>query len=229
MTDTTHPLPSEQMQSERRVQADSKKIGNLTTIVALSRSVKLRVHATTAFIISLSVSDLLFCTINLPLTASRYIHEAWVLGDALCSVFPFFFYGNVAVSLLNLVAITVNRSCNTRSRSCSTRSRSCSTRSRSCNTRSRLYSTRNRLYSTSGTQFRGLLVSEGVPTAKPPGETWRTDKVFRKHDGRRARPSAVKRDAIHVAEIQRTVPDPRRSSTTQYVAEVSELYIKDSA
>ncbi|XP_018021107.1 protein trapped in endoderm-1-like isoform X2 [Hyalella azteca] len=83
--------------------------GNLTTIVALSRSVKLRVHATTAFVISLCVSDLLFCTINLPLTASRYIHEAWVLGDTLCSVFPFFFYGNVAVSLLNLVAITLNR------------------------------------------------------------------------------------------------------------------------
>uniref|UniRef100_A0A2P2IDF3 Protein trapped in endoderm-1-like n=1 Tax=Hirondellea gigas TaxID=1518452 RepID=A0A2P2IDF3_9CRUS len=83
--------------------------GNLTTIIALSRSVKLRVHATTAFIISLCISDLLFCTINLPLTASRYIHEEWVLGDVLCSIFPFFFYGNVAVSLLNLVAITVNR------------------------------------------------------------------------------------------------------------------------
>lgn len=45
--------------------------GNLVTIVALSRSVKLRVHATTAFVISLCVSDLLFCSINLPLTASR--------------------------------------------------------------------------------------------------------------------------------------------------------------
>lgn len=45
--------------------------GNLVTIIALSRSVKLRVHATTAFVISLCVSDLLFCSINLPLTASR--------------------------------------------------------------------------------------------------------------------------------------------------------------
>lgn len=40
---------------------------------------------------------------------SRYIHEAWVLGDALCKIFPFFFYGNVAASLLNMVAITINR------------------------------------------------------------------------------------------------------------------------
>ncbi|XP_050731478.1 protein trapped in endoderm-1-like [Eriocheir sinensis] len=84
-------------------------LGNLITIIALSRNRKLRLHATTAFVISLCVSDLLFCSINLPLTASRYIHEAWVLGDALCSVFPFFFYGNVATSLLNMVAITVNR------------------------------------------------------------------------------------------------------------------------
>ncbi|CAL4200440.1 unnamed protein product, partial [Meganyctiphanes norvegica] len=83
--------------------------GNLVTIIALSRNLKLRVHATTTFVISLCVSDLLFCSINLPLVASRYIHETWVLGDMLCSVFPFFFYGNVAASLMNMVAITVNR------------------------------------------------------------------------------------------------------------------------
>lgn len=83
--------------------------GNLITIIALSRNLKLRVHATTTFVISLCVSDLLFCSINMPLIASRYIHEEWVLGELLCSVFPFFFYGNVAASLMNMVAITVNR------------------------------------------------------------------------------------------------------------------------
>jgi len=83
--------------------------GNLLTVVALLRCQKLRVHATTAFVISLAVSDLLFSAINLPLTASRYVHEKWTLGSALCRVFPFFFYGNVAASLINMVAITVNR------------------------------------------------------------------------------------------------------------------------
>merc|ERR1711981_887950 len=58
---------------------------------------------------SLAVSDLLFSAINLPLTASRYVHEKWTLGPTLCRVFPFFFYGNVAASLMNMVAITVNR------------------------------------------------------------------------------------------------------------------------
>lgn len=83
--------------------------GNLVTVIALLRCSKLRHHATTAFVISLAMSDLLFCSINLPLTASRYINQAWVLGSELCKLFPFFFYGNVAVSLLSMVAITVNR------------------------------------------------------------------------------------------------------------------------
>ena len=47
--------------------------GNLLTVVALLRCQKLRSHATTAFVISLAVSDLLFSAINLPLTASRYL------------------------------------------------------------------------------------------------------------------------------------------------------------
>lgn len=82
--------------------------GNLITILALGRTSKLR-NATTAFVISLCTADLLFCSINLPLTASRYIHEDWILGDTLCQLFPFFFYGNVAASLMSMVAITINR------------------------------------------------------------------------------------------------------------------------
>ena len=37
------------------------------------------------------------------------MHEKWTLGPELCRIFPFFFYGNVAASLMNMVAITVNR------------------------------------------------------------------------------------------------------------------------
>lgn len=53
-------------------------------MVALLRCPKLRSHATTLFVISLAVSDLLFAAINLPLTASRYIYEEWRLGTMLC-------------------------------------------------------------------------------------------------------------------------------------------------
>ncbi|XP_076619287.1 trapped in endoderm 1 [Colletes latitarsis] len=83
--------------------------GNLVTVIALLKYTRLRRHATTAFVISLSISDLIFSAVNMPLTASRYLHEAWVLGETLCKIFPLFFYGNVAVSLLSMVAITINR------------------------------------------------------------------------------------------------------------------------
>jgi len=83
--------------------------GNLLTIVALINDHQLRQQATTFFVISLAVSDLFFCAINLPLTAVRYIQQKWTLGPILCRLFPFFFYGNVAASLMSMVAITVNR------------------------------------------------------------------------------------------------------------------------
>jgi len=83
--------------------------GNLLTVLALMKSAKLRKQATTTFVISLAISDLLFCSINLPLTASRYVHEQWRLGETMCRLYPFFFYGNVGASLINMVAITFNR------------------------------------------------------------------------------------------------------------------------
>lgn len=83
--------------------------GNLVTTVALLMHPKLRGHVTTMFVLSLCVSDLLFCSINLPLTANRYIKQHWGLGPSLCQMFAFVFYGNEAVSLLSMVAITINR------------------------------------------------------------------------------------------------------------------------
>ncbi|XP_043224906.1 protein trapped in endoderm-1-like [Amphibalanus amphitrite] len=87
-------------------------IGNLLTLIVLRQSLRMPGRLSTAatlFLLSLCVSDLLFCAINLPLTASRYINEAWVLGDVACRLFPFFFYGNVAASLLSMTAIAINR------------------------------------------------------------------------------------------------------------------------
>ena len=44
-------------------------VGNLFTIVALLRCTKLRSKATTKFVISLAICDLLFCLIILPIVA----------------------------------------------------------------------------------------------------------------------------------------------------------------
>ncbi|XP_063828352.1 protein trapped in endoderm-1 isoform X2 [Ostrinia nubilalis] len=84
-------------------------VGNLITTIALLMHPKLRGHVTTKFVLSLCVSDLLFCGINLPLTANRFIREEWALGETMCQMFAFVFYGNEAVSLLSMVAITINR------------------------------------------------------------------------------------------------------------------------
>lgn len=82
--------------------------GNLLTILALTKAKKLH-NATTAFIVNLSIADLLFCTFNLPLAVSTFLHRGWVHGDWLCGLFPFFRYSNVAVSLFSVLAITINR------------------------------------------------------------------------------------------------------------------------
>lgn len=83
--------------------------GNLLTIVALLKCERLRKHATTAFLLSLTFSDLLFCAIMMPMQAVRYYHRAWTFGDFLCQVFPFVFYSNVCVSMLSMILMTINR------------------------------------------------------------------------------------------------------------------------
>ena len=55
--------------------------GNLLTIVALLQSAKLRVQATTTFVISLAVSDLLFCSINIPLFPLIYTKDIKVVKE----------------------------------------------------------------------------------------------------------------------------------------------------
>ncbi|GAB6022426.1 hypothetical protein CHUAL_006540 [Chamberlinius hualienensis] len=82
--------------------------GNAITVLALGRSK--RVHsATAAFIINLSVADLMLCAVNLPLAISNFLNRGWIHGEFLCELFPLLRYGNVGVSLLSVMAITVNR------------------------------------------------------------------------------------------------------------------------
>jgi hypothetical protein len=83
--------------------------GNSITIIALLKCERLRKHATTSFLLSLTFSDLLFCAIMMPMQAVRYYYRAWTFGDFLCQVFPFVFYSNVCVSMLSMILMTINR------------------------------------------------------------------------------------------------------------------------
>ncbi|KAJ6640233.1 Protein trapped in endoderm-1 [Pseudolycoriella hygida] len=84
-------------------------LGNSVTACAILRKPKLRRHPISAFVLSLCFSDLLFCSIVLPLSASRYICKAWIFGDALCKLFAVITYSTVAISLLSLIGILLNR------------------------------------------------------------------------------------------------------------------------
>lgn len=84
-------------------------VGNMATIVALLRSRKLRRNSANLFVVNLAAADFIFCAFNLPLNASKWYNQEWVLGTTLCRLFPFLFYGNLAVSIMNLLMITINR------------------------------------------------------------------------------------------------------------------------
>lgn len=83
--------------------------GNLLTIVALLKVKNSRNKIANALILNLAAADFLFCAFNLPLIAHKFYFQTWVLGTAFCELVPFFLYGNLAVSVFNMLLITVNR------------------------------------------------------------------------------------------------------------------------
>ncbi|CAH1142649.1 unnamed protein product [Phyllotreta striolata] len=83
-------------------------LGNLLTLGALIRHPKLRTVAA-AFIASLCISDLMFCILALPFSASQFFHGDWVHGETLCKMVPLLRYASVGVSLLSIGSISVNR------------------------------------------------------------------------------------------------------------------------
>ncbi|XP_054712239.1 G-protein coupled receptor moody-like [Uloborus diversus] len=82
--------------------------GNVVSILALSRSKRLR-NATTAFIINLCAADLLLCMFSMPMSALSFFERRWNYGESLCILFPLLRYSNGAVSLESIIAIAVNR------------------------------------------------------------------------------------------------------------------------
>jgi len=82
---------------------------NLLVIVALMHYRRTRRHVTTPFIISLSISDLVYSGFILPIMAARFHHQQTPLGDTWCQVYPLIYYGTMGASLLSLTMVTLNR------------------------------------------------------------------------------------------------------------------------
>jgi len=86
-------------------------VGNVLTILALTRSA-LRTHPTTMCLVSLAISDLIFSAYNLPLLAHRFLHrgcEFMCMDWHWCKYYPFFFFGNIGVSVLIMALIAIHR------------------------------------------------------------------------------------------------------------------------
>ena len=76
-------------------------LGNLLTVVTVIKTKWLRTGPN-LFIVSLSVSDMLYSGIIIPCTLVVYWKNAWVFGATYCKIFPFLltmFYGGTLVSL----------------------------------------------------------------------------------------------------------------------------------
>ncbi|KAF7494863.1 Protein trapped in endoderm-1 [Sarcoptes scabiei] len=87
-------------------------VGNSITILAFYtqlKRMKQQYQATTTFVVYLAITDLSFCLICLPITAGRFLNRSWPYGQHLCRLFPFFYYGTVASSLMLITMITINR------------------------------------------------------------------------------------------------------------------------
>ncbi|XP_077551662.1 G-protein coupled receptor moody-like [Haemaphysalis longicornis] len=84
-------------------------ISNAVSIAALLRSSKLLRNATTALVINLCFTDLLFSALNTPLTASIFWHAGWVHSHGLCVAHGVSRYFNTGTSVSTIMAISINR------------------------------------------------------------------------------------------------------------------------
>ncbi|XP_071784475.1 protein trapped in endoderm-1-like [Asterias amurensis] len=82
--------------------------GNLITIFVVARTPVLRTP-TNLFIISLSVSDLLYCSIVLPVLLTTFYNNAWVFGATFCQIHPLFMFTFVGATIMSLAGTAFGR------------------------------------------------------------------------------------------------------------------------
>ncbi|XP_043236694.1 G-protein coupled receptor moody-like [Amphibalanus amphitrite] len=83
--------------------------GNFLTLVAIKRTPSLH-NATTAFIASLGVADLMFCALVMPPEIVLFSENTWLNGNSiLCVLQTFLEYLSVAGSLFSISLISLNR------------------------------------------------------------------------------------------------------------------------
>ncbi|XP_071487396.1 protein trapped in endoderm-1-like [Diadema antillarum] len=84
-------------------------LGNLATIFAVAKSKLLRSNSMNLFVVSLSISDILYCSTILPVLMTVYAENAWILGPGYCKVYATFLFTFVGATLMCLAAISLSR------------------------------------------------------------------------------------------------------------------------
>ena len=82
--------------------------GNFLVVFALLGDKKSR-NATSAFLVSLAMGDLLFLLICIPYETATKLTNMWMGGVALCKISGFVDMLSAAASILNLTAVSVER------------------------------------------------------------------------------------------------------------------------
>lgn len=84
-------------------------VSNAVSIAALLRSSKLLKNATTALVINLCFTDLLFSALSTPLAATVFWNAGWVYSDGLCVAYGVSRFFNTGASIFTVMAISINR------------------------------------------------------------------------------------------------------------------------
>lgn len=84
-------------------------VGNLLTILAVAKSKLLRSNTMNLYVVSLSVSDILYCSTILPILLTVYANNKWTLGRAYCQVYATLLFTFVGATLMCLAAIAMSR------------------------------------------------------------------------------------------------------------------------
>ena len=83
-------------------------IGNAMVIFVVLRNRKMRT-VTNTFLVNLAVGDIQVVLICMPFTVAPYVYKNWIYGDVLCKLTPFLQGISIGVSVLTLLAISIDR------------------------------------------------------------------------------------------------------------------------
>lgn len=83
-------------------------VGNVFVILVVFRHQRMRT-LTNVFLVNLTIGDLMVVCVCIPITLGNYVYRNWIYGDVMCKITPLLQGTAVAVSVLTLLCVGINR------------------------------------------------------------------------------------------------------------------------